>query len=140
MYRGHTYALCDGPLSWNDAQNDCLTRGMRLVRIDDVDENLWVLANAFASVDPSDNHSPVWRWLGGTDLVVSGEWRWSDGALFWLGGANGSPQNGLYVNWAAGHPTSGGSATHCAIMQHNTKALWGGNDCAQLQPYVCEGY
>jgi hypothetical protein len=114
---------------------------MRLVRIDDVDENLWVLANAFAGVDPADNHSAVWRWLGGNDLAVSGEWRWPDGALFWLGGSNGSAQNGLYVNWAAGHPpTSGGRGEDCAIMQHNTKAFWGSHDCALLQPYVCEEY
>jgi hypothetical protein len=139
-YGGHTYALCDGLLSWADAQNDCLARGMRLVRIDDAQENLWVLANAYANVDPSENHSLVWRWLGGNDLAVHDEWRWSDGALFWLGGSNGSAQNGLYANWAAGHPGAGGGASDCAVMQHNTKGFWSGWDCAQLQPYVCEGY
>ena len=139
-YGEHAYALCDGPLSWSDAQNDCLTRGMRLVRIDDVEENLWVLSNAFASVDPADNHSAVWRWLGGNDLALHDEWRWSDDTLFWLGGANGSAQNGLYANWAAGHPESGGGASDCAVLQHNTKGLWGGHECANLQPYVCEGY
>lgn len=140
VYGTHTYALCEGPLSWADAQNDCLARGMRLARIDDAEENLWVSANAFANVDPAENHSFVWRWLGGNDLAVHDEWRWSDGTLFWLGGGNGSVQNGLYANWAAGHPGAGGGASDCAVIQHNTKAFWGGWDCATPQPYVCEEY
>ena len=75
-----------------------------------------------------------------TPAHLHDEWRWSDETLFWLGGANGSAQNGLYANWAAGHPGSGGGASDCAVLQHNTKGLWGGHECANLQPYVCEGY
>src|SRR6188474_1880461 len=33
-FGGHTYAFCDGPLPWADAQADCVAKGMRLVRID----------------------------------------------------------------------------------------------------------
>jgi hypothetical protein len=99
-----------------------------------------VLATAFANEDPSNNQSPIWRWLGATDLAVLGEWRWSDGALFWIGGQNGSPQNGLYSEWVAGAPTSNGGPTDCGIMQHNTAGFWTDFDCTRLQPYVCEQY
>jgi hypothetical protein len=139
-YGGHTYALCDGPLSWSDAQADCVAKGMRLVRIDDNPENLWVQTNAFAGVPANNNQIEVWRWLGGTDVAVIGEWRWSDGILFWLGGSSGSAQNGLYANWVNGSPTSTGPATDCAIMQHNTQGYWTDTDCTRLQPYVCEQY
>src|SRR6185436_16468150 len=139
-YGGHTYALCDRPLSWINAAADCAASGMSLVRIDDAAENQWVLTNAFAGVPASDNQSTVWRWLGGTDLTVVGEWRWTDGALFWLGGSNGSAQNGLYANWLANRPTSGGTASDCTIMQHNTAGFWTDWDCARLEPYVCERY
>jgi hypothetical protein len=138
FYGGHLYAFCDGPLSWKDAQNDCLVHGARLARIEDEQENLWIQATAYANVDPSNMRSSVWRWLGGTDDDVSGEWRWSDGTLFWLGGTSGSAQNGAYANWAAGHPSN--NANLCAVMQHNTKAFWGSWDCATPQPYVCELY
>jgi Lectin C-type domain len=140
IYAGHTYALCDGPLSWNDAQNDCAAKGMRLVRIDDAQESQWVLTTAFASVPAGNNQAVNWRWLGGSDVAVPGEWRWTDGALFWLGGSNGSTQNGLYVNWVNGSPTDTGGATDCAIMQHNTQGFWTDTDCGRLQPYVCEQY
>ncbi len=140
IYGGHTYALCDGPLSWSDAQADCVAKGMRLVRIDDDQENQWVLTNAYANVPASNNMLAVWRWLGASDVAVVGEWRWTDGALFWLGGQNGAIQNGLYANWVAGSPTSTGMATDCAIMQHNMLGFWTDQFCANLQPYVCEQY
>jgi hypothetical protein len=140
IYGGHTYALCDGLLSWNDAQADCVARGMRLVRIDDDQENQWVLTTAFANVPAGENHLAVWRWLGASDVAVVGEWRWTDGVLFWLGGQNGAPQNGLYSNWVQGSPTSTGMATDCAIMQHNMLGFWTDQFCANLQPYVCEQY
>ena len=51
---------------------------------------------------------------------------------------DGSAQGGLYNNWVAGNPASGGSATDCAILQH--AAFWTDFDCGRLQPYVCEQY
>src|SRR5439155_2315452 len=48
-YGGHAYALCDGPLPWTSAGNDCTVKGMRLARIDDVAENTWLQATAFAN-------------------------------------------------------------------------------------------
>jgi len=140
LYGGHTYALCDGPLSWNDAQADCVAKGMRLARIDVDAENEWVLTNAFAAVPASYNMSDVWRWLGGSDVAVLGEWRWTDGAQFWMGGSNGSSISGLYSNWVAGAPTNTGRATDCAVMQHNALGFWTDQDCTWLQPYVCEQY
>ena len=115
-FGGHDYAFCVGPLSWADAANECAARGMRLVRIDDAAENSWVQTNAFMGI--TSTSSTYWSWIGGTDQAVVGEWRWTDGALFWLGGSNGSAQGGLYQNWAAGSPTNTGMATDCAILQH----------------------
>ena len=32
-------------------------------------------------------------WMGADDLAVEGEWRWTDGALFWLGDPPGQPRS-----------------------------------------------
>src|SRR6185369_3093374 len=96
---GQMYALCDGPFAFSEAAADCALKGMHLARIDDQAENDWVLANAFAGVTGNFNSLAVWRWLGGTDQAVEGEWRWSDGTLFWVGGNSGAPQGGLYTNF-----------------------------------------
>lgn len=55
-------------------------------------------------------------WMGGSDDVVEGEWRWNaggaeSGQVFWLGTAGGSAQNGLYTNWTPGtQPDNSGGA------------------------------
>ena len=117
------------------ARSDCAAKGMRLVRVDDMAENSWLASVAFAGASSS---AEYWSWLGASDLAVVGEWRWTDGALFWLGGSNGSAQSGLYANWLNNSPTDVGAATDCGILQYSS--LWRDLDCARLQPYACEQY
>jgi hypothetical protein len=135
-FNGHDYEFCPTPLAWNNAESDCAAKGMRLVRIDDASENSWVHTTAFAGA--AGTNSTYWPWIGGDDLAVTGAWRWTDGALFWMGGSNGTAQGGLYANWVSGSPTSGGAATDCAILQYST--YWADWDCTRLEPYVCEQY
>jgi len=135
-FNGHNYEFCGALVTWSTAENDCVAKGMRLVRIDDVAENTWVHDTAFAGV-PSTS-SNYWPWIGATDLAVTGEWRWTDGALFWMGGSNGTAQGGLYNNWVAGSPTNNGAATDCGILEN--AAYWTDFDCSRTQGYVCEQY
>jgi hypothetical protein len=134
-FGGHTYAFCVGPLSWADAQTDCLAKGMRLVRIDDSAENDWVVSMAFAGIGSVS--SIYWSWIGATDVAVTGEWRWTDGALFWLGNMNGSAQGGLYNDWVAASPGNG-TSSQCGILEHS--AFWKDYPCSTLERYVCEQY
>jgi len=135
-FGGHSYAFCFTPLAWSNAAADCTVKGMRLARIDDAAENAWLVSVAFASAP--DQSSTYWPWIGGTDQAVVGEWRWTDGALFWLGASNGAAQGGLYAKWVGGSPTSGGGATDCGILQYGS--YWRDWDCTRLEPYVCEQY
>ena len=134
-FGGHTYAFCAGPLSWANAQSDCIAKGMRLVRIDDSTENNWVVSIAFAGI--TSVSSIYWPWIGATDVAVTGEWRWTDGALFWLGNMNGSPQGGLYNDWVAASPGNG-TSSQCGILEHS--AFWKDYPCSTLESYVCEQY
>jgi hypothetical protein len=135
-FGGHVYAFCAGPLNWMDAGSDCAAKGMRLVRVDDDAENAWVASTAFAGL--SVISAAHWPWIGADDLAVVGEWRWADGALFWLGGSNGAAQGGLYANWLNNSPTDVGAATDCGMLQSST--LWRDFNCSSLQPYLCEQY
>ena len=136
-FGGNAYTFCDGPLIWSDAEADCELKGMHLVRIDSMQENDWINGTAFANVPAGSNSQPVWRWIGANDLAVPGEWRWIDGSLFWLGGSNGTVQNGLYENWSTGTPSSSGTKKYCGAMEH-ALAVWSDALCASLEPYVCE--
>ena len=135
-FGGHTYVFCETALGWNDAEADCVARGMRLVRIDDASEDAWIFMTAFPNAATSGTAD--WPWIGGTDQAVAGQWTWTDGTLFWMGGPNGSAQNGLYSHWVSGGPNDTGSAGRCAILQHSS--YWVESDCANLQPYICEQY
>lgn len=134
-FGGHTYAFCDGPLPWADAQADCVAKGMRLVRIDDAAEDMWLHDTAFGGVT---GLSANWPWIGASDQAVLGEWRWTDGTLFWVGSANGAAQGGLFTNWVAGSPASSGPATDCALLESSDR--WNDWQCTGSQPYICEQY
>ena len=133
-FGGHLYAFCATLSSWSNAEADCAAKGMRLARIDDATENAWVQMTAFAGVGSVS--SIYWWWIGATDQAVMGQWTWTDGALFWIGGTNGAPQGGLYNNWVAGSPGNTSSAGTCGILQHG--GFWQDWDCTKLQSYVCE--
>jgi hypothetical protein len=75
---GVTYSFCAGPLDWTAASSACGADGKRLVIVDSGDENGWLSATASTADLTS-------LWLGGSDSMVEGEWRWGDGRQFWSG-------------------------------------------------------
>jgi hypothetical protein len=138
-YGGHVYTFCDSPLDWSTAMADCELKGMHLLRIDDAQENAFIEGSAFGSVAAGANQIGVWRWLGADDQAVVGEWRWTDGTLFWVGGSNGTLQPGTYANWGGGQPNgAGGLGNHCASIEHDPTGDWGAEACTNQQSYVCE--
>jgi hypothetical protein len=107
---------------------------MRLVRIDDAMENQWLFTNA--NVDQG-RASLVW--IGADDLAVEGEWRWTDGALFWLGQNNGMAQNGLFAGWYQREPNNVNGAENCGAFETKSSAPgWYDLQCATPYAFVCE--
>lgn len=109
--------------------------GQHAVKIDDASEKEWLRSICFADLG-TNNASAIWRWIGASDLVVAGQWRWADGVQFWQGGPSGSQVNVRYSNWAGGEPSNQGD---CVVMQNNAAdSFWSSHDCALSQPYICE--
>jgi hypothetical protein len=133
-FGGHMYLLCRELRSFPAANDGCTAVGMRLVRIDDAAENQWLFDNAstefgrMASV-----------WIGATDQALEGEWRWTDGTLFWIGGNTGMAQGGLFAAWYFREPNDVAGVEHCASMETQGSAPeWYDWRCETLQPFVCE--
>jgi hypothetical protein len=133
-FGGHDYLLCEEMRTWFDAHGGCVAVGMRLVRVDDANENQWLFDNA---VVPGGRDSQTW--LGAWDASAEGEWRWTDGELFWLGDSMGSAQGGLFAGWSVREPNDVGGAEDCAALETNSSTPeWFDSGCDLLKAYVCE--
>jgi hypothetical protein len=135
-FGGHDYLLCKELRSWAGAVAGCAAVGMRLIRVDDAPENQWLFDNA--NTEPG-RDSLVW--IGATDQAVEGEWRWTDGALFWIGGPapGGTAQGGLFVAWYFREPNNVSMAEHCASIETTGSVPeWYDTRCELAQPFVCE--
>lgn len=79
-------------------------------------------------------------WIGGSDQMVEGEWRWmagpEAGALFWLGTSTGSAQGGLYSNWNGGEPNNSGGVEDGIELR--TDGRWNDTNITGSRPYVIE--
>lgn len=61
-------------------------------------------------------------WLGGSDSIVEGEWRWSDTPTenFWVGDGTGSSPTGQYTNFAQNEPNDSGGNSDYLILDQNS--------------------
>lgn len=86
---GHTYFLTPTPMSWHDAQAYAVSQGGNLVTIRNQAEHDWV-HNTFRPLRIRDDN----LWIGLTDEVVEGDWRWASGEAV------------TYTNWFFGEPNN----------------------------------
>jgi hypothetical protein len=135
-YATHSYAFCDALVDWATARIECEQRGMRLVRIDDNAENVWLQANANFSATMARRDA---LWLGGYEPTVDGDWHWTDGDAFWDGGATGTAVGGLYTNWDSNEPNNAVGPEACLAIPLN-KTAWADWACADKHYFACEVY
>jgi len=109
---------------------------MRLVRIDDAGEDTWLQATATFSANMFRRNE---LWLGGYEPTTDGDWHWTDGDAFWLGGANGVAVGGLYTNWDPAEPNNATGPEACLAMPLN-KTTWFDWGCTDKQYFACELY
>jgi len=128
-YTGHNYFFCDEiTRNWDQARAQCQSVGFELVRVDDADENAFLLSHLTVAQPYA---------LGGTDVVVADAWRWNIGDThFWQGVANGAVQNGLYANWNAGEPNGANPQEDFAYILNGT-GKWNDDD-SPASPFICE--
>ena len=119
---GHSYQRFDTALDWNSAKTACAVLGGHLATITSQAENEWIYGNLMSgTISPS--------WVGGTDSVQEGVWKW----------ITGEPWS--YTNWSTGEP-NGLTLENCLWMYGNSgpeRGRW--NDAgavAYIFPYPCE--
>jgi hypothetical protein len=109
-YNGHSYYRSTGSMTWTDARQACLNMGGHLVTVTSPAEN-----NFIFNLWPN-------GWIGLTDEVVEGQWRWVTGEPF------------SWSNWNGGEPNNAGNEDY---IQFVGGGKW--NDLPNISlPYVLE--
>merc|ERR1711998_731875 len=113
------YHLFAEKMSWTDAEAVCQQYDYgHLATVIDVDfQDLFVSMMDSMSVDGG-------VWIGYTDEIVEGEWKWIDGS------------GSVYTNWAEGEPNDSGDNEDCGQMYFD--GSWNDNDCSTQLAFICE--
>ena len=102
-FGGHSYYFCGVVDSATAAFSKCQGLGMAMISVETMAENTFALGKQKGS-----------SWLGGTDQLEEGEWRWaSTGTLFWEGGPKGTEIDGtidgMYNDFLVDQPNDNGA-------------------------------
>lgn len=104
-FKGHYYKLFPDMLTWYEARTRCEQMGGRLVIVNSPDVNSLVARLALDSkVDGV--------WLGATDRVQEGSWKWVDG------------QPMKFTFWDAGQPNNFKEVEHYSVLLVKRGGKW----------------
>jgi hypothetical protein len=117
---GARFELCDLPLVWADAERYCAARGGALARIDSLEQSAAIYREA-KKLDDEER----W-WIGLSDRIAEGEFRWADGSP----AGPGAP-------WSKGQPDNGSCNQDCAALRKDGDGTWHDAHCGQPYPFVC---
>ncbi len=111
---GHSYKRFDTAKTWGAAKSACESQGSHLATITSEAENTWVKSKFFTGL-----------WLGGSDAVTEGKWKWITGEAW------------DYSIWYPGEPNNSGDED---VLQSYGSGNWNDltNSFANLLPYLCE--
>jgi hypothetical protein len=110
-YNGHSYYRSTGSAVWTTARTNCSNMGGHLVTITSSGEQ-----NFLYSLWPS-------GWIGLTDEVTEGTWRWVTGETY------------SYSNWNSGEPNNAGNEDY---VQFVSNGRWNDLPNNYSLPYVLE--
>ena len=110
-YNGHSYYRSTGTANWTTARSNCVAMGGHLVTVTSSGENAFLFG--------------LWPsgWIGLTDEVTEGTWKWVTGETF------------SYTNWNSGEPNNSGNEDY---IQFVGSGKWNDLNNSSSLAYVIE--
>lgn len=110
-YNGHSYYRSTGLANWTTARQNCINMGGHLVTVTTAAENSFI--------------SGLWPsgWIGLTDEVTEGVWKWVTGETY------------SYTSWNSGEPNNSGNEDY---IQFVGAGKWNDLNNSSSLPYVLE--
>jgi hypothetical protein len=123
VFEESCYELFGELASWNEAEARCVAWGGHLASVESSEEDAFLGAWPALLGLPLLDGSGLW--LGGTDALRDGDFRWSgDRSLDFLGWASDQPNNGAGVD--------------CIEKRNDATQRWYDRRCGDGERYVCE--
>jgi hypothetical protein len=123
VFEGSCYEFFDEQVSWSHAEERCAAWGGQLASVESSEED------AFMSAWPALMGVPLLNgaglWLGGTDALGDGDFRWQ-----------GDRPLG-FTGWAADQPNNG-TGVDCIEKRNDFAQGWYDRRCTDGERYVCE--
>uniref|UniRef100_A0A7M5XAW9 C-type lectin domain-containing protein n=2 Tax=Clytia hemisphaerica TaxID=252671 RepID=A0A7M5XAW9_9CNID len=116
-FENHKYYVGTEKVTWSEAQASCQYRGAELVSFKDIDES------RFIHYEAVNKRGLEKFWIGYTDVVNEGSFKWTDHTEFG------------FTLFAAGEPNNAGNE-HC-VYQRKT-GYWNDANCELKAGYVCK--
>ena len=128
--RSKVFEYIDGSFTYDAAVADAAARNGRVATIRFAPEQTAAAAAAGGRT----------AWLGGSDALVEGAWKWPNGdgtnADFWSGNYVGKPVNSAYAHWASGEPNDYNSRED--QMQMRPDGFWNDSNGSSTSGYLIE--
>ncbi len=114
---GKFYKLVSSGATWNVALSNAATTSLSgvngsMVRIESAAENAYLFSQISSGATQ--------YWIGASDALIEGQWRWYDGVsaddTFWNGAVTGYRVDDLYNNWFSNQPNDLGGAEDVARL------------------------
>uniref|UniRef100_W5KJH9 C-type lectin domain-containing protein n=1 Tax=Astyanax mexicanus TaxID=7994 RepID=W5KJH9_ASTMX len=114
------YYISTEKKSWSESRQDCRDRGADLLIINSIEEQEFI-NKEFGSTE---------AWIGLTDAVTEGIWKWMDGSVL------------TTEFWWTGEPNDYGGDEDCVITGfHNARfgsSTWADYPCHHSEFWICE--